>query len=104
MIRAGLRRTLVASLGVLLMVVALATQVSAQSPVTMDASLDRNVVTVGDRIKVTVELTLPEDAQADLTTLESQFGDLELLVVGLPQDTILPDGQRQRDLVTLARS
>jgi hypothetical protein len=86
---------LLAVAGTLLVLVALTTHASAQSPVTMEASLDRNVVTVGDRIHVAVTLTLPESAQADLTTLESQFGDLELLVVGLPQDTILSDGRRQ---------
>jgi hypothetical protein len=61
----------------------------------MEAAIDRNVVTVGDRIRVTVRLTLPQAAQADLTSLESQFGDLELLLVGLPQDVILADGQRE---------
>ncbi|MGD9894388.1 MAG: BatD family protein, partial [Dehalococcoidia bacterium] len=92
---AGIRRMLLAAAGVLLVVLAWTSLVSAQSPVTMEATLDRNVVTVGDRITVSVTLTLPESAQADLTTLESQFGDLELLVVGLPHDIILPDGRRQ---------
>lgn len=73
----------------------LSSSVAAQSPVTMQAEIDRDVVTVGDRIRVTVRLTLPENAQADLTSLESQFGDLELLVVGLSQDVVTPNGQRE---------
>ena len=67
----------------------------AQAPVEMQAVLDRETATVGDRIQVTVTVTLPADAQADLTTLEAQFGDLELLLVGLPQDTLLADGRRE---------
>ena len=66
-----------------------------QSPVNLTAAIDRNTVTVGDRIRVTVTLTLPADAQADLAALEQQFGDLELLLVGLTQDTLLPDGRRE---------
>ena len=68
---------------------------AAQQPVTLHAAIDRDVVTVGDRIRATVTLTLPADAQADLTALETQFGELELLVVGLPQDTLLGDGRRE---------
>jgi hypothetical protein len=71
------------------------TRVAAQSPVTFEVSAEPDIVTVGDRIRVTVTLTAPADAQADLKSLESQFGDLELLVVGLPQDTTLPDGRRE---------
>ena len=68
---------------------------AAQAPVEMGATADRDSVTVGDRIKVTVTLTLPADAQANLQELETQFGDLDLLLVGLPQDTLLADGRRQ---------
>jgi hypothetical protein len=68
---------------------------AAQSPITMEAAIDRDVVTVGDRIHVTVTISLPADAQSDLTSLETQFGDLELLLVSLPQDTVGSDGQRQ---------
>ena len=73
----------------------LVSHAAAQSPVEMGAALDRDVVTVGDRIRVTVTLTLPADAQVTLQEMETQFGDLELLLVGLPQDTLLPDGRRE---------
>ena len=75
------------------------TLASAQSPVEMGVAVDRDVVTVGDRIRVTVTLTLPADAQVTLQELETQFGDLELLLVGLPQDTVLPDGRREVNAV-----
>ena len=68
---------------------------AAQSPANLTAAIDRDTVTVGDRIRVTVTLTLPADAQADLVAVEQQFGDLELLLVGLAQDTLLPDGRRE---------
>jgi len=102
MTRSSSSRILGARSGIVAMLIVAATlggllpaPVAAQSPVTMQAEIDRNVVTVGDRIRVTVRLTLPESAQADLTSLESQFGDLELLVVGLPQDVVTVGGQRE---------
>lgn len=95
MIATARRRMPLALAVALLMVLFAAAQASAQAPVTIESTIDRNVVTVGDRIHVTVRLTLPETAQADLTSLETQFGNLELLVVGLPQDVILPDGRRE---------
>jgi hypothetical protein len=72
---------------------------SAQAPVEASASVDRDVVTVGDRIRVTVTLRMPADAQVTLQEIEPQFGDLELLLVGLPQDTVLPDGRREVNAV-----
>jgi hypothetical protein len=63
--------------------------------VEIGVAVDRDVVTVGDRVRVTVTLTLPADAQVTLQDLETQFGDLDLLLVGLPQDTLLPDGRRE---------
>lgn len=80
----------------LLLLLALAHSAAAQpSPVTLTAALDRNTVTVGDRIRLTVTLTVPADARADLTALEGQTGDLELLVVGNPDQKALADGQLQ---------
>lgn len=78
-----------------LLLLAFAAGARAQAPAELRASIDRDRVTVGDRIRATVTLTVPADAQADFRTLETQFGDLELLLVGLPQDTLLGDGRRQ---------
>lgn len=70
--------------------------VSAQSPVTATSAVDRDTVTVGDRIRATVIVTLPADATVDTTELEQQFGDLELLVVGLPTERTTGDRKEVR--------
>lgn len=57
---------------------------AAQSPVTLNANVDRTTVTVGDKIRVTLTLTMPADGRIDLPALEQQFGDLEILFVALP--------------------
>lgn len=77
-----------------LLCLVLAAPVGAQAPVGMSATIDRDGVTVGDRIRVTVTLTMPVDAHTDVTALEQQFGDLELLFVGLPHEQTLPDGRK----------
>jgi hypothetical protein len=79
----------------LLLVLALAVPTAAQSPVSARAAISQDSVTVGDRIRVTVTVTLPADAQADITALEQQFGDLELLFVGLPSEKPLTDGRKE---------
>jgi len=81
------RLSSVLALAALLLALAAALPVAArQAPVTLRATLDRERATVGDRITVTVQLSLPVDAQADLKQLEQQFGELELLLVGLAED------------------
>ena len=78
-----------------ILLLALTAPAAAQSPVSAQAAISQDTVTVGDRIRVTVTLTLPADAQADVTALEQQFGDLELLFVGLPSEKPLPDGRKE---------
>ena len=74
----------------------LAETASAQTPpVDARAEIDRDTVTVGDRIRVTLTLTLPADAQVDAKAIEQQFGDLELIFVGLPDEKLLPDGRKE---------
>ncbi len=69
----------------------------AQTPdaagATLGVTIDRTEVTVGDRISVTLTLRLPADAQPDLSALDRQFGDLDVLFVGLPDVQALPDGR-----------
>src|SRR3712207_76944 len=59
---------------------------TAQQTASLEVTLDRNQVTVGDRIAVTVVLRLPAAAQPDLSGLEQQFGELDVLVIGLPEE------------------
>ena len=69
---------------------------AAQAPASLDVSVDRDRVTVGDRIAITVVLRLPADAQAQLDGLEQQFGeDLDVLVIGLPEERDLGAGMKE---------
>lgn len=60
--------------------------------VTLNVTVDRTQVTVGDRIAVTVVLRLPAGAQPDFTGLEQQFDELDVVVIGLPVRQALPGG------------
>lgn len=60
----------------------------AQNPVSATSAIDRDTVTVGDRIRVTVTVLLPPDATVDPVALEQQFGDLEILFAGLPDERV----------------
>lgn len=62
---------------------------------TLDVTIDRARVTVGDRIAVTLVMRLPRDARPDLSTLERGMGDLDTLLVGLAEERDLPDGQKE---------
>jgi hypothetical protein len=69
--------------------------VRAQEPAALTVTVDRDRVTVGERITVTVVLRLAADAQPNLTDLERQFDPLELLVVGLPEERPLGAGMKE---------
>ncbi len=67
----------------------------AQEPATLEVTADRTTVTVGDRITVTLVLRLPDGVQPDFSTLDQQFGDLDVLLIGLPEERPLPGGRRE---------
>jgi hypothetical protein len=67
----------------------------AQPAATFAAAVDRTTVTVGDRIHVTLTLTLPAGAQVDRTAIEQQFGPLEIIYAALPEERPLPDGRTE---------
>jgi hypothetical protein len=69
--------------------------VRAQEPATLEVTADRTTVTVGDRITVTLVLRLPEGVQPDFSALDRQFGDLDVLLIGLPEERPLPGGRRE---------
>ena len=85
----------------LVLVSALVAAVAGPSPArafqqpAINVTVDRTQVTVGDRIVVTVVLRLPEAAQPDLAALETQFGDLDLLVIGLAEERLIGGGQKE---------
>jgi hypothetical protein len=61
----------------------------------LDVTVDRTEVTVGQRIVVSVLLRLPETSQPDLADLEQQFGDLDVLVIGLPVEQSIGGGVKE---------
>jgi hypothetical protein len=61
----------------------------------LEVTLDRNQVTVGDRIGVTLVLRLPVAAQPDFSGLDQQFGALDVLVIGLPEERPLSGGLKE---------
>jgi hypothetical protein len=67
----------------------------AQEPATLEVTADPTTVTVGDRISVTLVLRLPEGVQPDFSALDRQFGDLDVLRIGLPEERPLPGGRRE---------
>jgi len=67
----------------------------AQEPATLEVTADPTTVTVGDRITVTLVLRLPQGVHPDFSTLDRQFGDLEVLRIGLPEERPLPGGRRE---------
>ncbi len=67
----------------------------AQEPATLEVTADRTTVTVGDRITVTLVLRLPTGIQPDFSALDRQFGELEVLFVGLPEERPLSNGRRE---------
>jgi hypothetical protein len=89
------RAWLFAMMAVVLAVVALPAAVGAQQPATLEVTVDRTQVTVGDRIAVTLRAQMPSDAQPDLSGLDRQFGDLDVLVIGLPEERALGDGRKE---------
>ena len=86
----------------LIALAALATQrtVAAQpgEPVTVRASVDRERVTVGDRITLTI--VVQHDARLSLDALEraAAFGDFEVLAVEPPQERALDNGRVETTL------
>lgn len=66
----------------------------AQQPPSLQVMVDRDRVTVGDRIAVTVTLRAPEGATPDVSAFEQQFGEMDVLVVGLPEEQALGDGMK----------
>jgi hypothetical protein len=69
--------------------------VRAQQPATLDVAADRTRVTVGDRIGVNLVLRLPASAQPDFSGVERQFGDLDPLAIGLPEEQPAADGMKE---------
>ncbi len=69
--------------------------VHAQQTASIAVTLDRDQVTVGDRIMVTVVLRVPDAAQPDLGGLERRFGDLNALVIGLAEERPLSGGMKE---------
>lgn len=86
---------LVASLAVVAPAGAPAAGVRAQQADGLSVTVDRTQVTVGDRIAVTVVLRLPAGAQPDLAALEQQFGELDVLVIGLPVEQAIAGGLKE---------
>ncbi len=89
------RATLLVLITALVLATGRAVPAWAQPAASIDVSVDRAQVTVGDRIAVTVTLRLPASAQPDLSPVEQQFGSLDVLAVDLPQEQALADGRKE---------
>jgi hypothetical protein len=63
----------------------------------VEVTADRNEVTVGQRIVLTVVLRLPAGSQADSTTIDQQLNDaaVDVLVIGLPEERQLGGGLKE---------
>ena len=89
------RFTLLALTLTLLVSLAAATTARAQGPVTFEVTADPTTVTVGDRIGVQLTLRLPVAYSASFTDLPQQFGDLDVLLIGLPEERPLGADQKE---------
>lgn len=70
--------------------------VRAQPATSLNVTVDRTQVTVGDRIAVSVVARLPAAAQPDLTALEDQLRDgIDVLVIGLPEERAVDGGMKE---------
>lgn len=71
-------------------------QAAAQQPepLTVEAVLDRDQVTVGDRIVLTLTVRTAAAVQVDTPSIPALPADLEMLEVLPPQEEVQPDGQR----------
>lgn len=69
----------------------------ALQPVSLEVTVDRDEVTVGDRITVNVLIRLPATAQPDFSTIGQQLNDAqaEVLFIGLPVERALPGGLKE---------
>ena len=95
--RGGTARLVLSVALALLCVVRAAVIASAQQDAAfLQVNLNKNQVTVGERIEVTVTLRLPAAAQPDLANLDRRFGDLEPLVIGLPEEERSADSKEIR--------
>ncbi len=64
-----------------------------QEPATLEARAGKTRVTAGERVTVTLVLQLPAGARPDFTAVDSQFGDVDVLLVGLPEERNLGGGR-----------
>lgn len=61
-------------------------RIAAQQAGTLEVSVDRSTVRVGDRIAVSISARVPADVQTNIDELVGQFGAIDVLVVGLAEE------------------
>lgn len=87
-----IRRGLAAGAAVTLLVFLAALPASAADPVTVSSSLDRELVAVGDRMTLTLEVTRAPGVLIQLPAFVDRGPDVEVISSEPPRHETLPDG------------